>query len=566
MPESDLTVPFQESSPHDPAFPILSPGQLARLSAHGQARRVRAGEVLLEAADQATHCFIVATGSVEIFGPSRGDSSERVGVLRHGQFTGETNMLSGRPGFVQIRVGEPGEVIALGRDQLLALVQTDSDLSDVFIRAFILRRAELIAHRISDVVVVGSSHSPDTLRIREFLTRNRHPYACIDFENAPDLQGFLDRFHIRAADIPVVICRDSAVLKSPTNEGLAECLGFNGAIDKTRVRDLLVVGAGPAGLAASVYGASEGLDVMVLELYAPGGQAGSSSKIENYLGFPAGISGGDLAAAAYMQAEKFGTEILVAKAATRLDCARRPYAVELADGSRVFGKTVVIATGAQYRRLSVENLSQFEGVGVYYSATFLEAQLCRDEEVIVVGGGNSAGQAAVYLAETVGRVHMLVRSDLAETMSRYLIRRIEESPNISLVTHTEVVTLEGNGHLERVLARNRQTGAIDRYDVRHLFSMTGAIPSTAWLKGCVVQDPPGFIKTGSDLTPGELAGAGWSLPRPPEPFETSLPGVFAVGDVRHASTKRVAAAVGEGSTAVPSVHRALHELQGVREA
>jgi thioredoxin reductase (NADPH) len=320
------------------------------------------------------------------------------------------------------------------------------------------------------------------------------------------------------------------------------------------------VGAGPAGLAAAVYGASEGLDVLVLESSGPGGQAGSSSKIENYLGFPTGISGHELAGRAYAQAQKFGAEMLIAKDAKGLSCDRRPYAVLIGEGQRVPARTVVIASGAQYRRLQLENLSKFEGAGVYYGATHLEAQLCGGEEVIVVGGGNSAGQAAVFLAQTTRRVYVLVRSDgLAKTMSRYLIRRIEETPNIELRTNTEVVALEGSDHLERVIWRNNQTRQTESRNIPHLFSMTGAVPNSGWLGGCVASDEAGFIKTGLDLTPEELAKTKWPLSRPPYLLETSLPGVFAVGDIRAGNVKRVASAVGEGSIAVSFVHQVLAE-------
>jgi thioredoxin reductase (NADPH) len=350
------------------------------------------------------------------------------------------------------------------------------------------------------------------------------------------------------------------VLRNPTNQQVAECLGFNDAIDQSLVRDIVVIGAGPSGLAAAVYGASEGLDVLVLESNAPGGQAGSSSRIENYLGFPMGISGQELAARAYTQAQKFGAQLMIAKGAKRLECARKPYALEIEDGPRVPARTIVIATGAEYRKPALPNLPQFEGAGIYYGATFMEAQLCIGEEVIVVGGGNSAGQAAVFLAQTTRRVHMLVRSSgLAETMSRYLIRRIEDNPAIELRTHTELVALEGDHHLERVRWQNRQTGVEETHDIRHIFIMAGADPSTEWLESCLVLDDKGFIKTGPDLSRDELAAAEWPLARNPYLLETSLPGVFAVGDVRSSSIKRVASAVGEGSIAISFVHRVLHE-------
>jgi thioredoxin reductase (NADPH) len=427
-------------------------------------------------------------------------------------------------------------------------------------RAFIFRRLELVAQGVGDVVLVGSDHSPGTLRIKEFLTRNSHPYQYIDLDREAGTQDLLDRFHVAVADVPVLICRGTTVLRNPTNQKIADCLGFNDAIDQTQLRDVVIVGAGPSGLAAAVYAASEGLDVLVLESTAPGGQAGSSSRIENYLGFPEGISGQRLAALAHTQAQKFGAQIVIAKGATGLSCARKPYAVQIENGPRAPARTVIIATGAEYRKLSLDNVSQFEGAGVYYGATPIEARLCANEDVVVVGGGNSAGQAAVFLAQTAKRIHMLVRSDgLADTMSRYLIRRIEQSPNIVLRTKTEVAALEGGDRLERVGVRDRQTGNIETLEIRHVFVMAGAVPNIVWLKGCVVLDASGFIKTGPDLSPEDLAAAKWPLVRAPHLLETSLPGVFAVGDVRCGNIKRVASAVGEGSIAVSFVHQALRE-------
>ena len=360
--------------------------------------------------------------------------------------------------------------------------------------------------------------------------------------------------------MPVVICRGEVVLRNPTNGQLADCLGFNAAIDHTQVRDLVIVGAGPAGLSAAVYSASEGLDVLVLETHAPGGQAGSSSKIENYLGFPTGVSGQELATRAYTQAQKFGAQLLIAQSATQLAGDRTPYAIKIDSGPQVLARAVIIATGAAYRRLALENLAQFEGVGVYYGATFVEAQWCGGEEVIVVGGGNSAGQAAMFLAHTARRVHILIRSGgLAASMSRYLIQRIAETPGIVVRPHTEITALEGGDHLERVRWRDNQTGHSETHAIRHVFAMTGAVPNTRWLEGCVALDAHGFIKTGADLSPEDLAAARWPLARTPHLLETSLPGVFAVGDVRGGNIKRVASAVGEGSIAVAFVHQVLHE-------
>ena len=416
-----------------------------------------------------------------------------------------------------------------------------------------------MAAGVGDVALIGSTHSSGTLRIKEFLTRNGHPYSYIDLERDPDVQNLLDGFHIAATDIPVVICSGQLVLRNPTTQQVAECLGFNTTVEQTQVRDLVIVGAGPSGLAAAVYGASEGLDVLVLETDSPGGQAGSSSRIENYLGFPTGISGQELASRAYTQAQKFGAEVLIAKGA-RLACDHTPYVIEMENGARIPARTIVIATGAEYRKPPLESFARFEGAGIYYGATFLEAQLCIGEEVIVVGGGNSAGQAAVFLAEAAKRVHLLIRSArLSESMSRYLIRRIEETPAIVLRPHTEIVALDGGDHLESVRWRNNQTGQTEEHKIRHVFVMTGAAPNTRWLEGCVALDAKGFIKTGSALSPEDLTTARWPLARPPYLLETSLPGIFAVGDVRGGSVKRVASAVGEGSIAISFVHQVLQE-------
>jgi len=540
-------------------YPTLTPVQLARIAAHGRRRHVARGEVLVQAGEQTARLFVVVAGRIDVVRPSP-NVEEVMATFGPGMFTGEVTMLSGRRGLAQIRAGAVGEVIEVSRDDLLALIQTDGELSEILMRAFILRRVELISRGVSDVVVLGSSHCQGTLRIREFLTRNGHPHTMVDLDRDAGVEALLARFQIRAADVPVVICRCDVVLRNPTNQQIADALGFNDAIDQTHVRDLVIVGAGPSGLAAAVYGASEGLDALVVESTAPGGQAGASSRIENYLGFPMGISGQELAGRAYTQAEKFGAQVIIGKGATRLACDRKPYALELGDGQRLPARAVIIATGAEYRRLPIDNLPRFEGAGVYYAATFMESQLCAGEEVAVVGAGNSAGQAAVFLAQAARRVHMLIRSGgLADTMSRYLIRRIEDHPAIERHVHTEIVSLEGNGHLERVGWRDNQSGRIETQGIRHVFAMTGAVPSTRWLGGCLALDAKGFIKTGPDLSPEDLATARWPLGRAPHLLETSLPGVFAIGDVRAGSLKRVASAVGEGSIAIAAVHQVLHE-------
>jgi len=557
MSDSRRGLPLTKSN-REKIFPKLTPVQISRITLHGRLRSVQSGEVLIEQGDKSVPFFVVITGEVEILRPL-GAHETLVTVHGPGEFTGEVNMLSGRRSLVRARVTKPGKVIELDHQQMLGLIQTDAELSDILMRAFILRRVELIAAGVGDIVLVGSTYSADTLRIREFLMRNGHPYSYLDLERDPDVQNLLESFQVSASQIPVLICRGQIALRNPSNQEIADCLGFNESIDHTHVRDLIIIGAGPSGLAAAVYGASEGLDVLMLETSSPGGQAGSSSRIENYLGFPTGISGQELAARAFNQAQKFGADMLVARAA-RLICDRNPFVVELENGTRISTRTVLIATGAQYRKLPLENLSRFDGAGIYYGATFVEAQLCGGDEVIVVGGGNSAGQASVFLAQTARHVNMLVRSNsLAASMSQYLIRRIENSPNIILRLQTEIVAVEGKDHLESVYWRNRETGQTEKHEIKHIFVMTGADPNTRWLDGCIALDDKGFIRTGPELLPDNLNAAGWPLTRQPYFLETSLPGVFAVGDVRGGSIKRVASAVGEGSTAISFVHQVLQE-------
>jgi thioredoxin reductase (NADPH) len=537
-------------------FPTLSPQQIARLSSIGRERRLSGGEVLWEKGATNIPFFVVLEGSIEIL---TGADDRLVVVHQPGGFTGDVDMLSDRRPAVHARARGATRLLQIDRNALRGLVKTDVELGDIFLRAFILRRAALIESGLANVVIVGSLQAPGTLRLKEFLTRNGRPFSYLEIERDPSVQGLLEHLHVGAADLPVVICWGTHVLKKPTVEELAERLGLS-QIDEDTVRDVVIIGAGPAGLSAAVYAASEGLDVLVIEAYAPGGQAGSSSRIENYLGFPRGISGNDLAAAAFVQAEKFGARIAVARTAARLECDDRPYKIRIESQRVVKTRAIIIATGAEYRKVDCADVLRYEGMGVYYAATSLEAKLCEGEEVIVVGGGNSAGQAAVFCANRTKRVHLLVRGpQLADSMSEYLIRRIDETPNIELRTNTQISKLEGEGHIQKVTWVDKTTGRSTTNDIRHVFLMTGARPNTTWLEGCVLLDEKGFIKTGSDLSQEELRTAKWPLARRPFLFETSLPGVFAVGDVRASSTKRVAAAVGEGSVCVQLVHRVIAE-------
>jgi thioredoxin reductase (NADPH) len=544
-------------------FPKLTAAQLARVTVHGTPHSTAEGEILLEVGAESRGIFVVRTGSVEILVPISAARSENreyglLNVLESGDFSGEMNTLRGTGGLVRLRVREPGSVLHVSLEELRRLVQNDADLSELFMRAFILRRMGVLESGHSEVTVLGSSSSGDTLRIREFLTRNTRPYLNIDLDRDADARALLERFHVRPEEIPVVICHGGEVLRNPDNSALAECAGINAPRKDDALHDLVVIGAGPAGLAAAVYAASEGADTCVIDTFAPGGQAGTSSRIENYLGFPTGISGAALAGRALSQAQKFGAEINVAWQAVRLNCDQWPFAIELSNGRRVRGRTILIASGAQYRTLDVADLPRFLGSGVYYAATHLEARLCDNDEVIVVGGGNSAGQAAVFLSGYCRRLHILVRaSGLAESMSSYLIHRIENTPNITLHTRTQITALEGAEHLEHVTWKAGE-GLPETFNIRHVFLMLGALPNTRWLDGCVVLDGGGFVKTGPELQPQDLQG--WNRSRPPYLLETSVAGVFAAGDARAGSTKRIAAAVGEGSAAVQFVHRALREL------
>jgi thioredoxin reductase (NADPH) len=540
-------------------FPKLTAAQIARIAVHAKRRAVAAGEVLFDQGQRKTGIHVVLSGALEIVRPSIGGDDPII-VHTAGDFTGEVNVLSGRQALVRATMREAGEVLVVDDEALHRLVQGDPELSELFMRAFILRRVGLLAQGHGDATLIGSSHSAGTLRIQEFFTRNGHPYSYVDVERDPAVQALLDRFHIGVGDVPVVICRGERVLKNPTNEEVADCFGMTSTLDASVIRDLVVVGAGPGGLAAAVYGASEGLDVLVLETSAPGGQAGTSSKIENYLGFPTGISGQALAGRAFTQATKFGAEIAIARSAARFMCdGAKGYEIHLSNGSAVRARSIIIASGVQYRRLALPDLARFEGVGVYYGATSLEARLCKGEEVIIVGGGNSAGQAAVYLSTVAKHVHVLIRgAGLADTMSRYLIRRIEECGEITLRPHTEITSLEGSDHLEVVRWRG-PNGALETRKIAHVFLMTGAEPNTKWLEQCVALDDKGFVKTGIDLSVEDLAQAHWPLARAPFLFETNRHKVFAVGDVRSGSVKRVASAVGEGSICVQLVHRALAE-------
>ncbi|MEX2124001.1 MAG: FAD-dependent oxidoreductase [Woeseia sp.] len=538
-------------------YPILSDAQIEAFCSAGREETFGAGETLWDVGTRNVGFYVVLEGELEILRRSAfGDDTVLV-VHRRGSFAGETTLLSGRAAMVAGRAGSDLKVLAVPIDRLRGFMVTHAALSELIMRSFILRRVRMISEGVSDLLLIGSRHSADTLHLQEFLTRNGHPYTFLDLESAGDVCATLSRFDIHPEDTPIVITSKGEPLRNPSLRELADRLGLSLSLDLQAVHDVAVVGAGPAGLAAAVYASSEGLDVIVLDPVAPGGQAGTSSKIENYLGFPTGISGQALAGRAFMQAQKFGAQIEIPARLVRLHCGKPFHELELDNGERIRSRTVVIASGARYRKPKLEGLESFEGTGIYYGATFLEAQFCRQQEIAIIGGGNSAGQAAVFLADSASKVYILVRSEgLAASMSQYLIRRIETTANIELVRWSEVVELEGRTHLKGIRWRNRKTQQETNRPVRHLFVFIGAVPNSDFLADSVITDVNGFICTGAELTRPALAG-NWTLARPPFPLETSCPGVFAVGDVRASSTKRVASAVGEGSTVVQFVHQLL---------
>jgi thioredoxin reductase (NADPH) len=540
-------------------FPALTDAQLARVAAHGVEQQFSDGELLWEQGDTHRPMFVIREGELELVHP-RGQAEELVNVLGAKEFTGELSLLGDSPAFVRGRARGALRVIRIEHARLLSLLQTDAELSELMMRAFILRRVALYSMGQGDAIVVGSRDSAATTRLLGFLVQNAHPHRYVDVDRDADVQALLDQLHVAINEIPILLCSGDRVLRNPTDAEAADCLGISATLEPGVVHDVVICGAGPSGLSAAVYGASEGLDVLLLEAHGPGGQAASSSKIENYLGFPTGITGGALMARAVVQAEKFGAKLAVARPVQGIHCDRGSYRIELTAGEIVRTRAVIIATGAEYRKLDVADLERFEGVGVTYAATYVEAQLCSTDQVIVVGGGNSAGQAATFLARTSRCVHLLVRGpDLAASMSRYLIRRIEETPNITMHRHTKIVALHGKEHLESVTWRDESTGEQSTHPIRHVFTMAGANPNTEWLRGIVAMDPHGFVLTGSDVTDEDLEGAEWPLRRHPFLFETNRPHIFAIGDVRASSIKRVASAVGEGSVCIQLVHQALTE-------
>ena len=542
----------ENANPHErdvQTFPRLDPEAAERLAAYGTVEQVPRGTSLFSRGQRRIDFFLVLEGSIEIFDTDRHGTPETITVHRERQFTGEVDLFNDRQILVSGRTSSDSRLVRLRPAQFRRMVSSEPDIGETIMRAFILRRVGFIKSARGGVVVIGPGKAGDTLRLQRFLTRNAYPHRLLDTDTDPDAEGFLACFALVPSDLPVVVGPEHSLYRNPTVARLADDLGLTEPTDPSHVHDLAVVGAGPAGLAAAVYAASEGLDTVVIEGTAPGGQAGTSSKIENYLGFPTGISGQALAGRAQVQAQKFGARLAISRDVVGIDCDRRPFVLRLEDGTAMLARTVVVATGARYRGLDLPNYSRFEGQGIHYAATAMEAHLCTDEEVIVVGGGNSAGQAAMFLSRTVAHVHVLVRADgLAATMSDYLVRRIEASPKITIHPRTEVTGLEGDRYLRAVTWTNRRSGTSTRLQVGNLFMMIGAEPNSAWLAGCLDLDDKGFVLTGK-------GGDGRTFS---SPFETSRPGVYAVGDVRSGSVKRVASGVGEGSVVVQAVHEFLH--------
>ena len=547
--------------------PKLREDQLEVLGRYGKTRTTEVGEVLIRAGDRSSPFVVVLEGAVEVIEEFAGET-RTVGVLRAGRFVGELTMLTGQAVGPSAVMHERGKVLVIPREQLKEVVTEEPNLSDIILKAFLARRSWGMRAGIG-LRIIGSRHSSDATRLREFAARNRLLHVWIELEEDPNkAQALLERFKVRPSDLPVVVWLGREVLKNPTNSQLARTIGLEVDAPRERTYDLVVVGTGPAGLGAAVYGASEGLSTLALESIALGGQAGTSSRIENYPGFPAGLSGFELATRILVQADKFGARTAVPEEAVGLrreGVLRREddnYRIGLSEGGAVLARSVIVATGARYRRLDVPGLERFEGVSVHYAATEAEAQRCEGEEVVVVGGGNSAGQAAVFLATRTSRVYLLIRGDdPGKGMSRYLVDRVLRAENVELLANTEVRELVGEDHLEGVVIEDNRSGARRNLGARNLFVFIGAEANTGWLRGAVELDERGFVLTGGDLDGSALDGDAWEeLSREPYLLETSLPGVFAAGDVRSGSIKRVASAVGEGSMAVRLVHQHLADV------
>jgi len=522
-------------------FPRLTDEEVTRLARFGEPRSYRAGEMIVRVGETGPGLMLVLSGQIEVTRDDHGHG-EHIVTHERGNFMGELAQLSGRPFLVNEKALTDVEAVAIPADRLRALLIAEADLGERIMRALILRRMALIETGAGPIIV-GPEGNADVLRLTNFLRRNGHPFQHLDAAHDGCGQTLVERFEIEPEELPIVLCPTGQLLRNPSEDQLARCVGLVGTLDADKLYDVIVIGAGPSGLATSVYAGSEGLSVLTIDCRSFGGQAGASARIENYLGFPTGISGMALMGRAFSQAQKFGVEIAIPDEAVKLECGNDPCHLQLATGERVQARAVVLATGARYRRLGVERLDEFEGASVHYWASPLEADLCADAEVALVGGGNSAGQATVFLAGRARKVTLIARRPLSETMSQYLIERIEAQPNVDVVIGCEVAELEGSGgNLEAITCENRASGARTRRPVRYLFSFIGAEPNTDWLQSSGIKlDQRGFVQTGEEV------GTDFSL-------ETSRRGVFAVGDVRSSSVKRVAASVGDGAQVVAAIH------------
>jgi thioredoxin reductase (NADPH) len=537
-------------------FPTLEPSEIERVRQFGVVRSFAAGEALANVGIVGPGLSIILSGNVDVTRHDKSGGSQPIVTHGPGAFLGELAQLAGRPALVDAEAREPVEALIISPDQLRALLIAEAELGERIMRALILRRVGLLETGTGGPVIVGRAENGDVLRLESFLSRNGHPHETLNPDTDSDARALIERFHVDPGQLPIVLCPAGQLLRNPSENELARCIGLVGPMDPTRVYDVTVVGAGPAGLAAAVYAASEGLSVLVLDRRSFGGQAGASARIENYLGFPTGISGMALMGRAYNQAQKFGVEMAIPDEVIGLNAPSNPdnghIVLKLASDERVTARSVIIASGAQYRRLAVENLEAFEATSVHYWASPLEAKLCAGQEVALVGGGNSAGQAAVYLASQAAKVWLLVRgTDLASSMSRYLVDRISAISNVEVVTQAQVSGLEGDdGMLKAIRWRLDVSGDEVRRSIRHLFLFIGADPNTDWLSGSgIALDTKGFVLTGEDAADGQ------------RPLETSRRGVFAIGDVRFGSVKRVAAAVGEGAQVVATLHAFLAAAQ-----
>lgn len=547
---------FRKSNPQ--AFPVLSEKHIAVIAEFAEFKTYANGDVLYRAGQKDFKFYVIKSGAIGIIDRSSGSSRVLV-TLEPGEFTGDLANLTGRPSNIDAIATGTTEVYEIGELDLRRIIGKRPGLSDLILMTFSIRAEALMgAEDFTGLTVIGSRYSNDAFRLRDFLTKNRVLYTFLDVgSDEARVEALLTAFKLKESDMPVVGYGQDWLLKNPSNDELAARIGITREFAKCRVVDLAIVGGGPAGLSAAVYGASEGLQTIVLEQTATGGQAGTSSRIENYLGFPTGLSGAELAGRATLQAEKFGTQFSVPTQASKLSFADNMSVLHLANGEEVRAKALIIASGANYRRLDVENRERFDGAGVYYAATPMEAQMCSGETVVVVGGGNSAGQACLFLAESARKVFLLIRGrDVSQSMSDYLVQRILESTNIELLTSTEISRLIGDDHLAEVELKNHHSGERITISVGGVFSFIGANPRTSWLPAEIETDAKGFIKTG----PRVADSTHWSSARAPLYLETSRPGVFAAGDVRSDSIKRVGSAVGEGSMAVQFVHEYLKEL------